>query len=149
MSFIKTIIYDDKNTTCKDAELEIELQNISASYGFSPKILDAAFHDHKCVIEMEDFGKNTIFDIYGNDPENVPDHVWDQIRHILNTLFEEEGIEYIDISSYNFMEKDGKVYVIDFGHAYYSEDKLEEDGYIDEFLDDFLGGDNEWNPDFL
>ena len=147
MSFIKTIVYDE-NKTRKDAELEIELQNISASYGFSPKILNTTFDDDKCVIEMEDLGDECVFDNYGDDPADVPEHIWVEIRHILDKLLEEEAIEYVDISPYNFIEKDGKMYVVDFGDAYYSDEK-KGDGYIDEFLDDFLDGENEWNPDFL
>ena len=131
MSFIKTIVYDE-NKTRKDAELEIELQNISASYGFSPKILNTTFDDDKCVIEMEDLGDECVFDNYGDDPADVPEHIWVEIRHILDKLLEEEAIEY----------------VVDFGDAYYSDEK-KGDGYIDEFLDDFLDGENEWNPDFL
>jgi tRNA A-37 threonylcarbamoyl transferase component Bud32 len=147
MSFIKTIVYDE-NKTRKDAELEIELQNISASHGFSPKILNTTFDDDKCVIEMEDLGDECVFDNYGDDPAVVPEDIWNKIRHILNTLLEEEAIEYVDISPYNFIEKDGKMYVVDFGDAYYSDEKIG-DGYINEFLDDFLDGDNEWNPDFF
>jgi len=147
MSFIKTIVYDE-NKTQKDAELEIELQNISASYGFSPNILNTTFDDDKCVIEMEDLGDECVFDNYGDDPADVPEDIWVQIRRILDTLLEEEAIEYVDISPYNFIEKDGKVYVVDFGDAYYSDEK-KGDGYINEFLDDFLDGANEWNPDFF
>jgi hypothetical protein len=53
-------------------------------------------------------------------------------------------IEYIDITGYNFIEKKGKVYIIDFGDAIYKK----KDKEMNWFLSYFLGGHNGWNPDF-
>jgi RIO-like serine/threonine protein kinase len=73
-----------------------------------------------------------------------------KVEHILETLFECEGIEYVDITSYNFMEDvDGKIWIIDFGDAYYT---LEEKGApaANWFLRSVLAGESgkAWNPDF-
>jgi len=63
-------------------------------------------------------------DLYSDDPQAVPEWVWDEIHRILAILYEREGIEYTDITSYNFMQEavTDNIYIIDFGHAYYTGD---------------------------
>ena len=56
----------------------------------------------------------------------------------------EESIQYIDVTPYNFIEKDHEVYIIDFGHASYIYEKQK----VDEYLERFFNGENEWNEDF-
>ena len=129
---------------------EIEMQEISSKYGFSPKIINSKItfnkEDSKYIgnITMEHIKEMCIADKYGEDPQNIPKIIWDQIRTILKILYNEEGIEYIDITGYNFIEKNGKVYIIDFGDAIYSK----KDKEINWFLSYFLNGHNGWNPDF-
>ena len=129
---------------------EIEMQTIASNYGFSPKIIKSdIIHnkgDGKYIgnITMEHLNTMCIADKYGEDPLSVPKIVWDQIRTILKILYYEEGIEYIDITGYNFIEKNNKVYIIDFGDAKYSKKNIE----MNWFLNYFLGGHNGWNPDF-
>jgi RIO-like serine/threonine protein kinase len=126
--------------------LEIELQRLVADkYLFSPKILRV---EDETVI-MEKINGNTLFDLYEDDPKSVPQWIWDEIHRMLEILFEREGIEFIDISSFNIMVnlEDKKVYVIDYGHAKYtSVSKGERPSNW--FLKDFLDGLNEYNPDF-
>ena len=140
--FTKVINYTDCVTKDK-VLLEIELQNIASSYNFSPKIYNTKFEKNKCVINMEDLGEMCIADKYGENPQDIPETFWDQIREILNTLYS-IGIEYVDITPYNFIEKNEKIYIIDFGHAYYSPKK----NRIDSFLYKVLEGHNAWNPIF-
>lgn len=123
---------------------EEELQTISASYGFSPQIIRSKFDEERgtCYIEMEDLEEMCLADRYGDDPANIPEWIWDEIRRMLLILLNAEGIEYIDITPYNFIQKDDKIYVIDFGDAKYM------DGEIDWFLQEFLDGENSWNPDY-
>jgi serine/threonine-protein kinase RIO1 len=85
--------------------------------------------------------------LYSDDPKKIPKAFWQQIRHILEVLYEVEGIEYIDITSYNFTEKNGKIYIIDFGDAHYTK-KSRGEKPANWFLRDFLEGAYEWNPDF-
>ena len=139
----KIITYND-DVIEEDAENEVELQKIADNYNFVPKIINTSFEEERCVIEMEYLESKNLADIYGENIEEVPEHVWNSIRIILKILLEEEGIEYVDITPYNFMEKDGKVYVIDFGHAYYT-DLVD----VNPFLNDVLYNDlKSWNPDF-
>lgn len=91
---------------------------------------------------MEDLNAECLADVYGENPENIPTWIWNEIRSIITILFNEEGIEYVDITPYNFIEKDNRIYIIDFGDAKYT------DGQVNWFLSEFLDGENSWNPDY-
>jgi tRNA A-37 threonylcarbamoyl transferase component Bud32 len=86
------------------------------------------------IIIMEHLDEMCIADKYGEDPSKIPKIIWDQIRIILNILYHNEAIEYIDITGYNFIEKDGKVYIIDFGDAKYSKSNIEINWFLKYFL---------------
>lgn len=51
---------------------------------------------------------------YGDKPYNIPKHCWYQIKYIISLLFDGECIENIDMTPYNFIEKNDKIYLIDF-----------------------------------
>ena len=144
--YYKMVLADEERKISR----EIEMQEIAANYGFSPKIIkfQISFNkeDSKYIgnITMENLNELCIADRYGEDPRNIPKIIWDQIRVILRILYDEEGIEYIDITGYNFIDKNGKVYIIDFGDAIYKKKNKE----MNWFLSYFLGGHNGWNPDF-
>lgn len=75
--------------------------------------------------------------------------MFEKIRNILANLLEQEGIEYVDVTGYNFMlvgdgdEQD--VFIIDFGHARWISNPPRA---TDDFLASFLEGENAWNPEF-
>ena len=131
-----------KDVPACDSELEIELQNIAADYDFCPRITKTERHGDIVRIYMEDVEEEPLVVTYGDDPKDIPTWIWDEIRDMITVLFEEEGIEYVDITPYNFIEKDGRIYMIDFGDAKYTE------GEVDWFLTEFLEGENSWNPDY-
>jgi RIO-like serine/threonine protein kinase len=93
-------------------------------------------------IRMSKLNAMTLADFYGEEIEKIPDNVWERVKSIVRKLYM-VGIEYVDVTPYNFMiDDDGEIYVIDFGHAYnvtrtsYTEKVLNEKG--------FKG----WNPQF-
>jgi tRNA A-37 threonylcarbamoyl transferase component Bud32 len=121
---------------------EITLQTIAASYGFSPNIISTGIFNGKCYITMEHIDELCLADKYGEDPRDIPSWIWVEIRYMIKTLLDKECIEYRDITGYNFIEKDGKVWMIDFGHARHKGNKL------DWFVKEFIDGENSWNPDY-
>jgi len=123
--------------------LEIELQKISAGYGWTPKILAENYLE----VEMEFVDGVSLYDIYGDNANNIPEWIWQDIFHILTVLYECEGIEYVDITPFNFIEAGGKIWIIDFGHAYYTP-QVAGDPPANWFLRDFLDQEYGWNPDF-
>jgi tRNA A-37 threonylcarbamoyl transferase component Bud32 len=144
--FIKYIRAPDKRTI----DREYETQVIASKYDFAPKIYEYTvtydpnkkYYEGKIV--MENLEEMCIADMYGDNAEDIPLYVWEQMRDIIKILYNNEGIEYIDITGYNFIEKDEKVYIIDFGHAKYSKKKT----LVDPFLEKFMNGANEFNPEF-
>jgi tRNA A-37 threonylcarbamoyl transferase component Bud32 len=131
-----------KEVSASTCQNEIELQRIAAQYGFAPKIISTSMHEDVCLIFMENLDTECLADVYGEDPEEIPEWIWDQIRIMVRTLIEEEGIEYPDTTPYNFIEKDNKIYIVDFGDAKYI------DGDISWFVQEFIDGENSWNPDY-
>ena len=140
--YIKRITFSDKRNR-KAAELEIQLQKEAFLFGFSPAILDVKFTDSDCTISMHKIDTMCLADMYGDKATDLPNHLWSEIHAIVNTLYEEGGIEYIDITPYNFIEHKNKLYIIDFGDAYYKGDKPR-----NWFHKDFLNKPYGWNPDF-
>lgn len=94
------------------------------------------------LMTMERIPNMCISDFYGALHTVVPDHVFQKIREIL-TILHNHNIYYPDITGYNFIEYNGHIWILDFGHSSIL-DKNE-----DPFVLEFLRGLNEWNPEFL
>jgi tRNA A-37 threonylcarbamoyl transferase component Bud32 len=100
-------------TPPKDIVREVRLQSVSAKLGLSPAVLRT---DNRTFIEMELIPDMALAYRYGEDVEELPDNIRNQVYDIVYTLYQ-NGIQYVDITPYNFVEEDGKVWIIDFGHA--------------------------------
>jgi predicted Ser/Thr protein kinase len=127
--------------------LEIELQDIASKHGFAPRIdrVDGL------LMQMEEIKGSCLADIYTDDPKKVPEWIWAEIHRILSVLFECDGIEYIDITAYNFILEEGSdtIWIIDFGDAYYSKvGQTDDKKPVNWFLREVLDGEKSWNPDF-
>ena len=131
-----------KKVSKETSDNEAALQRIASNYGFSPKVISVTKIDDACFITMEDLEAECLADVYGEDEKDIPKWIWDEIRSMVTALMDQEGIEYVDITPYNFIEKDNRIYMIDFGDARYTE------GCPNWFLTEFLDGENSWNPDY-
>jgi hypothetical protein len=56
------------------------------------------------------------------------------------------NIEYIDVTPYNFVEVEGRVWIIDFGHAMKRQAGRKTNWYLRDIFDE--GKISYWNPDF-
>ena len=90
---------------------------------------------------MQKIPQMSIADMYGDDPKDIPLYLWEVIRDILVKL-REIGINYPDITPYNFIECGTEVWIIDFGHATIRKKKTEK------FMLQFINGFNGWNEEF-
>lgn len=139
MTFTKRFVDSDT-----DIRNEVELQRIGAEYGVSPCVLNT---DNETFIEMEDLEAMNIADMYGEDINGIPDTIKRDIWNILWILFSCGDVEYLDVTPYNFIEKDGRLWVVDYGHA-----RKTTRGKINEWLLRVLSNPDmtitEWNPDF-
>ena len=125
---------------------EVVLQQVSAAAGFSPRILKT---DYKTFIEMEDLKEMSVEDMYGSNIKDIPPTILKSMWSILNTLYHKHDIEYIDVWPRNFIEKNGRVWIIDFGDARevdYEDPDYEPDEYLHEIL--AAGKITHWNPEF-
>lgn len=132
-----------KGTKPNDVEREVELQQAAAAAGFSPKLVST---DYRTLIEMEDLEEMCIADKYGEDIDGIPSFILEDIYKILSDLYYIYNIEYIDVTPYNFIERDGRTWIIDFGHAQRRRAGQNTNWYLIESLD--AGEISYWNPDF-
>jgi len=100
---------------------EIRLQGLVAELGLAPPILET---DNATYMVMEVIPTMSIADYYGTTIRALPIWVRQQIISILRIIYIVYKIQYIDITPYNFIEHNGKVWIIDFGHAYDDERPL-------------------------
>ena len=106
-----------------------------------PKI--KSYNKETKQLKMVRVGTMSISDYYGESAENIDDDLFTKIRNMIQTLYDHD-ILYVDITGYNFIENDKKLWIIDFEHATYNHPRK-----TDEFVEKFLGGHNGWNPEFL
>ena len=93
-------------------------------------------------MKMVRVGTMSVSDYYGETAENIDDELFAKIRNMIQILYDHD-ILYIDITGYNFIENDNKLWIIDFEHETYNYPRK-----TDEFVEKFLGGHNGWNPEF-
>jgi tRNA A-37 threonylcarbamoyl transferase component Bud32 len=136
---MKAFYKDVSNRKEKDIRREVELQERASKIGVSPKILDTNF---KTYIRMENLDEMCIADMYGEDFDKMPKDIIDEIYNILMRLYLECDIEYIDVTPYNFIKKDDKLWIIDFGDARF----VETNWFIKEVMINKKLV--RWNPDF-
>lgn len=104
-----------------------------------PKIIH--YNKKTKQMKMVKVGVMNVSDYYGEKAEDISSDLFDQIRAIIQTLYD-HNILYIDITGYNFIENGNKIWIIDFEHAKYNAKKK------NAFVEKFLAGTNEWNKDF-
>ena len=99
----------------EDVVREARLQTIAHEFVATPRILEC----QPTFITMEHVDGMTVADMYGSDIRRVPHAVKREIYEIVHTLYKKAGIQYIDVTGYNFLidENTGGIWVIDFGHA--------------------------------
>jgi len=104
-----------------------------------PKIYD--YNPETKQMKIYKIRNMSVADWYGDDITKLPIEQIEKIRNIIKTLAK-YNIEYPDITGYNFIEYQGKMWIIDFEHA------ICKHRIDNEFVVDFINGLNEWNPDF-
>jgi tRNA A-37 threonylcarbamoyl transferase component Bud32 len=137
------VLIRDSTVTKTMSPHEFELQSYAAEIGLAPRIIRSKYlRDGSMRVTMERILPMCVCDMYGYEEEDIPAHIWKGVRKIVKTLFN-HGIEYPDITGYNFIEdQKGRIWIIDFEHAYYTGPRP------NRFVRKFINGHNSWNPWF-
>jgi len=146
-NWIKTIPIINSKGELQEIKIlqEIQIQKVASLYGFTPKIINVNKDDINYYLEMENLNSMCLADKYGEEPIDIPDHFWNQMRCIIKILYTRDNIEYIDITPYNFIEINDKIYLIDFGHARWKNKSKPINWFLKKFINDEHNG---YNPDF-
>jgi tRNA A-37 threonylcarbamoyl transferase component Bud32 len=92
----------------------------------------------------------SLSDMYGEEWSQIPTNYRAKIRTIIQYLFL-KGYVYPDVTGYNFIEADGDVWIVDFGHAFVYTPTMkmtpqQQSGYL--FVLQFINGECGWNNEY-
>ena len=133
-----TKVYIKKNV--KEHEYNMHKHVYELNIVNTPKIIS---YDNKTeVMIMEKIDNMNLSDMHGEEDRMIDEYYFDEIRTIIKTLAE-NNIEYPDITGYNFIEYDNKIWIIDFEHSSIFKKNMKST-----FVNKFISGANRWNPDF-
>ena len=109
-----------------------------------PEII--GYDKDKQILTMININKLNVSDMYGENPEDIDEYLFEEIRKIIKKLAE-YNIEYPDITGYNFIEKispegEAQIWIIDFEHSRLCKT------ITNKFVKKFIDGLNKWNPYF-
>jgi len=105
----------------------------------TPEII--SYDEINRIMTMRKINNMCVSDMYGENSEDIDEYLFDKIRHIIKTLYD-NNIMYPDITGYNFIEYDNKVWIIDFEHSKIC------NNIKNKFINKFINGLNQWNPEF-
>ena len=104
-----------------------------------PKIL--AYDRDTKVMLMERVNYMNVADYYGDKATDITPVLFQKIRTIIKTLYD-NNIVYPDITGYNFIEFNNRIWIIDFEHSNFKS------LLTDDFVVKFINGLDKWNPRF-
>lgn len=99
------------------------------------------------IMYMQKIGNMCIADQYGESIDQVPEDILEKIRHMIEYLYQ-NSIIYPDITGYNFIKHNNKIWIIDFQHAKYSIKGQHMDDNV-AFVEKFIDGAKEWNSNYI
>ena len=122
--------------------LEIHMYKKASELNIAPPFFES---NNTSYMITQDMDEMCVADKYGPHAKSIPPWIWKQIHYMIKRLLDEGNIEYIDITPYNFIEKDGVVWCVDYGHATPFRGDVR-NWFLKEFIEKKL---KSWNPDFL
>ena len=110
----------------------------------TPKIL--AYGKETQVMVLEKINQMCLSDYYGDKGKNIPLDLFDKIKEVIKKLWD-NNIVYPDITGYNFIEYENKLWIIDFEHSNFK--PLVKKEFV-EFVNKFANDKQfrKWNPEF-
>lgn len=106
-----------------------------------PKIY--SYDEETQTMTMQKIYNMSVSDMYGENRKKVPDEIFDEIRIIIEYLYNMDII-YPDITGYNFIEHENKIWIFDFEHVKFGKEYKKDHPFVKKFIN----GHNGWNPAF-
>ena len=139
----KQTFYFKKNVSLQEYMMYLYVCNLNTNHVINiPKIY--SYDEKNKILQTQRIPNESIAFNYGEKPSKCPKHLLDEIRKTITTLYN-NGIEYPDITGYNFIEYKDKIWIIDFEHAKHIDAP---DKKTDPFVKKFINGSKKWNPLF-
>ncbi len=110
-----------------------------------PKIISYDLHNK--ILTMEKIPEDCISNNNGEKDEDTDEEIYNKIRKIIKRLYD-NGIEYPDITGYNFIKHNNNMWIIDFEHARFCDTGKNKEDIHTVFIKKFINGYNGWNPEF-
>jgi len=133
-------VYTKQNVEEHEYTMQMYVYNLKLTNINVPKII--SYDKTTKVMIMEKIDSLNLSDMHGENARDLDEYYFDEIRTIITTLADNK-VEYPDITGYNFIEYNKKIWIIDFEHASIFEKKMK-----DPFVNKFISGSNKWNPRF-
>ena len=132
--------YTKNNVSFHEYQMYKYIYDLSANCEINvPKLI--SYDKTSKILIMQLLPNMNVSDFYGENITFVNNNTIDKIRETIKILYEHH-IVYPDITGYNFIEYDEKVWIIDFEHAHFMTNTK------NMFVERFIGGLNRWNPLF-
>lgn len=133
-----------ENVSFKEFMMHEYIYNLCASSNGVLNVPKIIFYDIETFeMTMERIDYMNVADFYGESARFISPELFTSIRDIIQFLYANH-IVYPDITGYNFIEYQGKVWIIDFEHSDFKTHK--KDTFVERFIRDEKY--NEWNPRF-
>jgi len=121
--------YVKNNVTQHEYSMHSHIYNLKLAGINVPEIVNYNKYTQQMILVK--INNMNISDWYGELPKNISSELFDKIRHIIKTLYD-NNIAYPDITGYNFIEYDNKVWIIDFEHTYFIVNKHTQ--FVEKFI---------------
>ena len=139
MAFVK------QNVSYKEFMMHEHIYNLSKGITGGvlnvPKIIN--YEVDKQILTMEKIDHMCVSDFYGENEKHISKDLFRTVRSIIRLLYDNH-IVYPDITGYNFIECEGKLWIIDFEHSDFKSAK--KNAFVEKFINDETY--NHWNPWF-
>lgn len=136
-------VFKKPNVSLHEYEMHLYIEKLNIVN--VPKII--SYDKVKKILEMENINNMSIADYYGENVENIHEEMFEEIQNIVRLLYQ-NNVAYPDITGYNFIEYDDKIWIIDFEHSEFIKPKDKTSNKY-KFIIEFINGTNKWNKDFL
>jgi tRNA A-37 threonylcarbamoyl transferase component Bud32 len=134
-----------KNVTEKEDIIQDFLHNISLNNSKINVPNVYYYNKEQQIIVMRKIPALCLADMYGEEYDNIPNNIKQMVYDAICLMFY-NNYYYPDITGYNFIYWQDKIWVIDFEHAHFDLQLHDKPSFMKDFVEGKVKG---WNPDFM